>query len=49
MRMRHDKPASVLYGSDYEGISKSGIEVKARSDKCLAKCVAVTRGDETYF
>ncbi len=31
-----------LYGSGYEGISKSGIEVKAVSDECLAKSVAVT-------
>ncbi len=29
-------------GSAYEGIPKAGIEVKAVSDKCLAKSVAVT-------
>ena len=28
---------SFLRGSGYEGISKAGIEVKAVSDKCLAK------------
>ena len=31
-----------LYGSVYEGIPKAGIEVKAASDECLAKSVAVT-------
>ena len=31
-----------LHGSGYEGILKSGIEVKAVSDECLAKSVAVT-------
>ncbi len=31
-----------LCGSECEGISKSGIEVKAVSDECLAKSVAVT-------
>ena len=38
-----------LYGSVYEGILKSGIEVKAVSDKCLAKSVAVTWGYEAYL
>ena len=33
---------SFLYGSVYEGILKSDIEVKAASDECLAKSVAVT-------
>ena len=33
-------------GSAYEGILKSGIEVKAVSDKCLAKSVAVTWGND---
>ena len=33
---------SFLYGSMYEGIPKSGIEVKVASDECLAKSVAVT-------
>lgn len=32
-----------------EGILKSGIEVKVKSENCLAKCVAVTRGNDTYF
>ena len=40
---------SFLYGSVYEGILKSGIEVKAVSDKCLAKSVAVTWGYEAYL
>lgn len=31
-----------IEGSAYEGILKSGIEVKAVSDKCLARSVAVT-------
>ncbi len=31
-----------LYGGVYEGIPKAGIEVKAASDECLAKSVAVT-------
>ena len=38
-----------LYGSVYEGIPESGIEVKAVSDECLAKCVAVARGYDTYL
>ena len=33
----------------YEGILKSGIEVKVSSEECLAKCVAVARGKDTYF
>ena len=33
----------------YEGILKSGIEVKVSSGKCLAKCAAVARGKDTYF
>ena len=32
-----------------EGILKPGIEVKVKSENCLAKCVAVTRGNDTYF
>jgi len=39
----------ILCGSVYEGILKSGIEVKAVSDKCLAKSVAVTWGYEAYL
>lgn len=31
-----------IEGSAYEGILKSGIEVKAVSDECLARSVAVT-------
>ena len=33
----------------YEGILKLGIEVKVSSEECLAKCVAVARGKDTYF
>ena len=33
---------SFLCGSVYEGILKSGIEVKVVSDECLAKSVAGT-------
>ena len=40
---------SLLNGSEYDGILKSDIEVKAWSDKCLAKSVAVTWGVDTYF
>ena len=42
MRTRQELPVFILYGSVYEGILKSGIEVKAVSDECLAKSVAVT-------
>ena len=50
MRTRQELPASIFsYGSVYEGISKSGIEVKAASDECLAKSVAVTWGNEAYL
>ncbi len=38
-----------LYGSAYEGILKSGIEVKVVSDECLAKSVAGTWGNEAYL
>ena len=38
-----------FHGSVYEGILKSGIEVKAVSDECLAKSVAVTWGNEAYL
>ncbi len=38
-----------LCGSRYEGILKAGIEVKAGSDECLAKCAAVARGNDTYL
>ena len=40
---------SFLHGSVYEGIPKPGIEVKAVSDECLAKSVAVTWGYEAYL
>ncbi len=33
----------------YEGVLKFNIEVKAWSDKCLAKCTTLVRGDDTYF
>ncbi len=49
MRTRQELPAFILYGSVYEGILKPGIEVKAVSDKCLAKSVAVTWGNEAYL
>ena len=43
MRTRQELPAFFfMEGSIYEGILKSGIEVKAVSDKCLARSVAVT-------
>ena len=45
MRTRHELPAFfyiIIEGSAYEGILKSGIEVKAVSDECLARSVAVT-------
>ena len=41
---------SILYmESSYEGILKSGIEVKVSSGECLAKCATVTRDKDTYF
>jgi hypothetical protein len=40
---------SLYKESSHEEIPKSGIEVKVRSEDCLAKCVAVTRGKDTYF
>jgi hypothetical protein len=40
---------SIYKESSHEEIPKSGIEVKVRSEDCLAKCVAVTRGKDTYF
>ena len=45
MRTRQELPAFlyiIIEGSAYEGVLKSGIEVKAVSDNCLAKSVAVT-------
>ena len=49
MRTRRELPAFILYGSVYEEILKPGIEVKAVSDKCLAKSVAVTWGNDAYL
>ena len=49
MRTRQELPASILVGSAYEGILKSGIEVKAVSDECLAKSAAVAWGNEAYL
>lgn len=46
---RTSRISFCLYGGAYEGIPKAGIEVKAWSEKCLAKCVAVARGEDTYF
>lgn len=34
---------------DYEEILKDSVEVKAWSDKYLAKCTTLVRGDDTYF
>lgn len=39
MRTRGEIPAFILFESGNEEISKCGIEVKVRSDKCLAKNV----------
>ena len=49
MRTRQEIPAFFYREGSYEGILKSGIEVKVSSDECLAKCVAVTQGDEAYL
>ena len=49
MRTRQELPAFILYESVCEEILKSGIEVKAVSDECLAKSVAVTWGNEAYL
>jgi len=40
---------SLLYGSAYEGILFSDIEVKVGSEKYLAKYTAVVWGNDTYF
>ena len=40
---------SFIREGSYEGILKSGIEVKVSSEGCLAKCAAVARGKDTYF
>ena len=47
-----DTPRDTCFSyqeSLYEGMLKLSIEVKVKSDECLAKCVAVTRGNDTYF
>ena len=44
-QVRHDIPALL---SRCEEILKYSVEAKVWSDKNLAKCVAVTRGDEAY-
>jgi len=38
----------LLFLSECEEILKECIEAKGWSEKNLAKCVAVTRGDEAY-
>lgn len=40
---------SLFCESAYEGILIADIEVKVRSDECLAKCTAVVWGEDTYF
>ena len=49
MRTRQEIPAFLYREGSYEGILKSGIEVKVSSEGCLAKCTAVVRGEDTYF
>ena len=49
MRTRQDIPAFFYREGSYEGILKLGIEVKVSSEECLANCVAVARGKDTYF
>lgn len=46
-----DTPRDTCFpdmGGSYEEIPKCGIEVKVWSEESLAKCVAVTRGSDTY-
>ena len=38
---------SLFCESAYEGILIADIEVKVRSDECLAKCTAVVWGEDT--
>ena len=40
---------SLFCESAYEGILIADIEVKVRSDECLAICTAVGWGVDTYF
>ena len=49
MRTRQEIPAFFYREGSYEGILKSGIEVKVSSEGCLAKCAAVARGKDAYF
>lgn len=49
MRTRQEISAFFYREGSYEEILKSGIEVKVSSEECLAKCVAVARGKDTYF
>ena len=49
MRTRQEIPAFFYREGSYEGILTYGIEVKVSSEECLAKCVAVARGKDTYF
>ena len=46
MRTRQEIPAFFYREGSYEGILN---EVKVSSEGCLAKCVAVARGKDTYF
>lgn len=39
----------LLFLSEREGMLKNYIEAKVWSEKNLAKCVAVTQGDEAYL
>ena len=45
-QVRHDIPTLL---SRCEEILKGSVEAKVWSEKNLAKCVAVTRGDEAYL
>ena len=49
IRTRQEIPAFFYREGSYEGILKSGIEVKVSSEGGLAKCTAVVRGEDTYF
>ena len=43
------KEEKKRYGSAYEGILFTDIEVKVGSEKYLAKYIAVVWGNDTYF
>ena len=49
MRTRQEIPAFFYREGSYEGILKSGIEVKVSSEGCLAKCAAVARAKIHIF